>query len=95
MGGSPWCRLLGAVLRPQRDDEPAGRVAHFYTPAVLLPSLGVSVRRLHDTDRWWLLIGLLPSVGAIGLLGFYATAGTRGQNSHGADPKALTGGAAY
>src|SRR3546814_2637241 len=30
--------------------------------ALLLPSLAVAVRRLHDTDRsgWWLLIGLVP-----------------------------------
>src|SRR3546814_19495864 len=41
--------------------------------ALLLPSLAVAVRRLHDTDRsgWWLLIGLVPFVGAIILLVFY------------------------
>lgn len=36
----------------------------------LLPSLAVSVRRLHDTNRsgWWLLISLLPLIGRIILL---------------------------
>lgn len=30
--------------------------------AILLPSIGVLVRRLHDTDRsgWWALLGLIP-----------------------------------
>ena len=29
---------------------------------LLLPGLGISVRRLHDIDRsgWWLLIGVVP-----------------------------------
>jgi uncharacterized membrane protein YhaH (DUF805 family) len=41
-----------------------------YSLAVLLPSLAVCIRRLHDTNRsgWWLLIGLVPFVGAIDLL---------------------------
>src|SRR4051812_13975540 len=43
-----------------------------YSLAVLLPSLAVSVRRLHDTGRsgWWLLIALIPFIGAIVLLVF-------------------------
>lgn len=38
-----------------------GLLSGLYGLAVLLPSLGVSVRRLHDTGRsgWWLLV-LLP-----------------------------------
>jgi len=33
-----------------------------YELAILIPSLAVSVRRLHDTSRsgWWLLLGLVP-----------------------------------
>lgn len=68
-----------------------GVLGTIYTLAVLLPSLAVGVRRLHDTNRsgWWLLIGLVPIVGAIVLLVFFATEGTRGANSHGPDPKAV------
>ncbi len=38
--------------------------------ALLLPSLGVAVRRLHDIGKsgWWLLIGLIPIVGWILLI---------------------------
>jgi len=39
-----------------------------------LPSLSVSVRRLHDTDRsgWWLLLSLIPYVGTLILLILFA-----------------------
>ena len=57
--------------------------------ALFLPSLAVAIRRLHDTDRsgWWILIGLIPLIGAIVLLVFYCTDGTKGPNRFGADPK--------
>lgn len=62
-----------------------------YAVGVLLPSLGVAVRRLHDTDRsgWWILIALIPLVGTIILIVFLATEGKRHDNSYGPDPKAV------
>ena len=56
----------------------------------LLPHLAVSVRRLHDVNRtgWWYLFGLVPLLGAIVLLVWFCTDGTRGLNRFGADPKA-------
>ena len=58
--------------------------------ALLIPSLAVSFRRLHDTDRsaWWLLIGFVPIVGAVVLLIFMLLKGTEGPNRYGPDPKA-------
>lgn len=55
---------------------------------VFLPSLAVSVRRLHDIDRsgWWILIGL-TGIGSLVLLIFFLLDGTRGPNRFGADPK--------
>lgn len=52
---------------------------------LLLPSLGVAVRRLHDTDRsgWWILIGLIPLIGAIVLIVWYASEGSPGENRYG------------
>jgi len=43
-----------------------------FSLAVLLPSLAVGARRLHDTDRsgWFLLLWLLPIVGWIVVLFF-------------------------
>ena len=52
---------------------------------LLLPSIAVGVRRLHDTDRsgWWLLIGFVPLVGAIILIVFMCQRGTAGPNRFG------------
>jgi uncharacterized membrane protein YhaH (DUF805 family) len=60
-----------------------------YTLAMLVPGVTVSVRRLHDTGRsgWWLLIALVPLVGAIVLLVFLAQDSQRGDNEFGANPK--------
>ena len=61
-----------------------------YTLAVLLPSLAVGARRQHDTNRsgWWLLIWLIPIVGWIVLIWWFATEGDKGPNDHGDDPLA-------
>lgn len=62
-----------------------------YGIAMIVPTVAVSVRRLHDTGRsgWWLLIGLIPIVGAIVLLIFYVTEGTPGENEYGPNPKGV------
>ena len=59
-----------------------------FTIGVLLPTLAVQVRRLHDLDRsgWWILISLIPLVGAIILLVWACTKGTEGENRFGSDP---------
>lgn len=59
-----------------------------YGLATLLPGLGVEIRRLHDTNRsgWWILIGLIPVIGGIILIVFFASAGTHGPNRFGAQP---------
>ncbi len=56
--------------------------------ATLLPSISVAVRRLHDTDRsgWWYWIGLVPLIGAILLIVWFASKGTSGKNRFGPDP---------
>ncbi|WP_424767616.1 DUF805 domain-containing protein [Paenibacillus sp. sgz302251] len=61
-----------------------------YSLAILLPSLAVSVRRLHDTGRsgWWLLISLIPLVGGIILLVFMCL-DSEENNKYGPNPKYL------
>jgi uncharacterized membrane protein YhaH (DUF805 family) len=68
-----------------------GLLSGLYSLAVLIPSLAVTVRRLHDTDRtgWWLLIGLIPLIGAIVLLVFMLLDSQPGDNEYGASPKAV------
>ena len=59
--------------------------------ALLLPTLAVQVRRLHDIGKsggWWFFV-LIPVVGPIMMIVWYATAGTVGPNRFGEDPKAV------
>ena len=60
-----------------------------YMLAVLLPWLAVGVRRLHDTGRsgWWLLIGIVPIIGAIVLLVFMVQQGQSDENEYDPNPK--------
>jgi uncharacterized membrane protein YhaH (DUF805 family) len=62
-----------------------GALGFLYSVAVFLPSLAVTVRRLHDTDRsgWWVLVSLIPIVGVIILLILCALEGTEGPNQYG------------
>ena len=62
-----------------------------YTLALLIPSIAVSVRRLHDTDRsgWWFLFGLIPLIGTIVFLVFMLQDGKPGANQYGANPKEI------
>jgi uncharacterized membrane protein YhaH (DUF805 family) len=59
-------------------------LASIYDLAVLLPVLGVSIRRMHDANHsgWWIL---LPIVNLI----FACEDGTKGENRFGPDPKAV------
>ena len=56
---------------------------------LLVPTLAVLIRRLHDTGRsgWWWLIGLVPLVGWLILLVFLTTAGDSGPNAYGDPPR--------
>ncbi|AXJ00478.1 Uncharacterized membrane protein YhaH, DUF805 family [Cyclonatronum proteinivorum] len=63
-----------------------------YNFAVLVPSLAVTVRRMHDSNRsgWWILVIILPAFGLFALLYFLLVDGTPGDNYYGPDPKAET-----
>ena len=65
-----------------------GGVAGLIGLVLFLPSLGLSIRRLHDTGRsgWWLLIDFVPFIGAVVLLIFFCLPGTSGPNKYGDDP---------
>jgi uncharacterized membrane protein YhaH (DUF805 family) len=65
-----------------------GTIGFLYGLAIFIPSIAVSVRRLHDTGRtgWWILIGLIPLIGTLVLLVFYCLGGDPGDNEYGPDP---------
>lgn len=59
-----------------------------FSLAVFLPIISVAVRRLHDRDKsgWWYWLSLIPLIGIIILIVWWATEGTRGANRFGPDP---------
>ncbi len=69
--------------------EDNGPVSIVQSLAFLVPSISVSIRRLHDIDRsgWWLLLVLVPIIGWLVLLIWECTDGTSGTNRFGPDPK--------
>jgi uncharacterized membrane protein YhaH (DUF805 family) len=69
------------------DGEYIGLLSGVYAIAVLIPSLAVGARRLHDTGRtaWWLLLEL-TIVGIIVLIVFWAMEGEKGPNEYGPNP---------
>jgi len=86
--------VLGVIegivgIAPQSDQSV---LAGIYSLAVLIPSIAVFVRRLHDTNHsgWWFFIAFVPLIGAIVLLVFMVRDSDQGDNQYGANPKAAT-----
>jgi uncharacterized membrane protein YhaH (DUF805 family) len=68
-----------------------GGLMILYCLAVLIPSLSVAVRRLHDIGMsgWLLLICLVPGIGGLVLLVLFLLDSNPGPNQYGPNPKAL------
>lgn len=80
--------LDGSLSRPA--DEPSwGLLSGVFALATLVPSIAVSVRRLHDTNRsgWWMLVMFVPLIGQLVMLIFMVLDGTPGDNRFGPNPK--------
>jgi uncharacterized membrane protein YhaH (DUF805 family) len=77
--------VAAAVLDGGSSDGPVSTLSAL---ALLLPTLAVSVRRLHDTDRsgWCLLFVLIPLIGSIVLIAFLVQ-DSDGDNRFGQSPK--------
>ena len=85
--------LIDTLLGTTTGVSSFGLLSGIYSLAVLIPTLALWVRRLHDIDRtgWWIFINLIPLIGTIVLLVFALTPGTPGSNQYGPDPKQATG----
>ena len=70
---------------------PYGYFYLLYFLAVLIPSLAVAVRRLHDIGKsgWFFLICLIPIVGSIWLLVLMCIDSIPGPNQYGINPKGI------
>ena len=85
--------VLSAIIAPADGSVALGTIlaaliSFIVTLGLLLPSIAVGVRRLHDIDRtgWWMLLVLIPLIGQIVLLVFFCLRGTDGPNRFGPDP---------
>ena len=82
---------LGLSFNYTENVSGSGVFNLFYNLLILIPSLAVAVRRLHDIGKsgWMLLIGLIPLVGAIWLLILLLRNSEAGENKYGPNPKKL------
>ncbi|WP_418058484.1 DUF805 domain-containing protein [Pimelobacter simplex] len=66
----------------------ADLVTALLTLALLVPTTAVAVRRLHDVGRsgWWLLLILVPVLGLIALILWWASPGDNETNAYGTPP---------
>ena len=87
--------IVASILQRALTNSQNGIITAIVGLAIVLPSLAVAVRRLHDTSRsgWWLLIGLIPVVGTIILIVFWVQ-DSHGDNQYGPSPKAVGSAAA-
>lgn len=82
--------LFAALIFDQliADNQPEGAslLEGLVYLAHLIPSIAITVRRLHDIDKsgWWLLLLFVPFAGAIALLVFMCTPSTPGLTRFGA-----------
>jgi uncharacterized membrane protein YhaH (DUF805 family) len=79
--------LMGFLVpvMPVGSGEYLSYIWLIYVCVILLPTLSVQIRRLHDTDHngWWVLFGWIPIIGTIVILIWLCRKGTEGTNRFG------------
>jgi len=81
--------IIDSVIGTINHEAGVGLLSGIYALVILIPSIAVSVRRLHDTNHsgWYLLIALVPFIGAIVLLIFMVQDSQPMSNQYGPSPK--------
>jgi uncharacterized membrane protein YhaH (DUF805 family) len=84
--------ILDNVLGIAMEGIGYGPLYGLYLLAIIIPSIAVGVRRLHDIGKsgWMMLISFIPLIGGIWLLVLFVTDGNPGENEYGANPKEMT-----
>jgi uncharacterized membrane protein YhaH (DUF805 family) len=84
----------GLLLGTTGQETGYGLVYGLFTLAMLLPSLSVLVRRLHDVGKsgWWIFISLVPFIGGIWLLVLLLSDSQPTENQYGLNPKMINSG---
>ena len=88
--------VVDRMLGMYSAENGIGILGGLFSLAILIPSLAVGARRLHDTGRsgWWLLIWLVPVIGWIVLIIFFVLDSHPGSNQYGPNPKGIGAAAA-
>lgn len=84
--------VLDNVLGLTFATASSGLISALYALALLIPSLALGVRRLHDVGKsgWMLLLILIPIVGAIWIFVLSVMDSDSGENKYGPNPKEET-----
>ena len=84
--------VVDGVLGTFSPETGLGLLGGIYSLAILIPSIAVTIRRLHDSGRtgWWFLIIFIPLIGALVLLVFMVLDSEQGTNDYGPNPKEQT-----
>ena len=79
-----WFFLFSVIVQVAGHIIGGEALAGLAALAMLLPGVGVGGRRLHDIGRsaWWLLIGLIPLIGALVLI-YWFVQPSAGSNQYG------------
>jgi uncharacterized membrane protein YhaH (DUF805 family) len=83
-----WWTLFNIVVSLVLSAVLGQTLSSIWSLVVMIPSLAVGARRLHDIGKsgWWQLLALIPLIGIIVLIWWFATKGDEGNNAHGANP---------
>ncbi len=84
--------MINPMLGATPDQAARGGLLQIlFALAMLLPSIAVAVRRLHDIGKsgWWYLIAFIPIVGPFVLLYFFVLDSQPGSNQYGPNPKGM------
>ncbi len=81
--------IVDGVTGTLNEEAGIGLLSGLFVLATFIPTLAVTVRRLHDTDRsgWWVLLEFVPLVGALVVLVFMVLDSQPGANRFGPNPK--------
>ena len=84
------------VINPMLGATPSqmgqgGFLQIIFALALLIPSIAIAVRRLHDIGKsgWWYLIAFVPLIGLLVLLYFFVLDSQPGSNQYGPNPKGM------
>ena len=84
--------ILDVVSGNFDSDVGLGVFGGIYILLTIIPSLAVTVRRLHDTNRsgWWVLFSIIPLIGPITIFVFTVLDSQPNSNDFGENPKAIS-----